>query len=153
MKNKIVKLLSLFLIFGFYFLPNFCLAREVDLGGNTNPENLEGIGGWKLNDGTTLEETGAGTNLEGILSTVVGFLTIITGLWFVITFIVGGLGWASAGGDSGKVEKAQQKMTNGAIGLIIVVAAYSIIIIVGKVLGLDILNPAAELEKINILKN
>ena len=37
-------------------------------------------------------------------------------------------------------------MTNGAIGLIIIVVSYSITWIIGKVLGLDILNPAQTIE-------
>lgn len=89
---------------------------------------------------TNIDE--AGLNLENIVSTIVGFLIILAGLWFFIIFITGGLSYISAGGESGKIEEARKKMTNGVIGVIIVVAAYSVIFIVGKVLGLDILNPA-----------
>lgn len=86
------------------------------------------------------------TMLENILSMVIGFLTIFAGLYFIVTFIVGGLGWATAGGDSNKVEEANKRMTNGALGLIIVVASYSIIYIIGSVLGIDILNLSKTIE-------
>lgn len=60
---------------------------------------------------------------------------------FLIYFIVAALGWITSGGEKGKVEAARQQMTNAAIGLIIVIAAYSIVGIVGGVLGINILNP------------
>ncbi|OGV97159.1 hypothetical protein A2W24_00435 [Microgenomates group bacterium RBG_16_45_19] len=84
----------------------------------------------------------ASVTIEKLLTMVVGFLTIVAGLAFLIYFIIGGLGWVTAGGDKGKVEKAQSMMTNGVIGMIVVVAAYGITWIVGQVLGIDILNPA-----------
>jgi hypothetical protein len=87
----------------------------------------------------------SGTQLENILTTVVSFLTVIAGLSFLIFFIVGALNWVTAGGDKGKVDTAKMTMTNGAIGMIAVVAAYAIVWIVGSVLGIDILNPAKTL--------
>lgn len=86
------------------------------------------------------------TTMETLISTVVGFLTIVAGLAFLIYFMIGGLTWVTAGGDKGKVETAQKMMTNGAIGMIVVVAAYGIAWIVGEVLGVEILNPAQALD-------
>jgi hypothetical protein len=121
------------------------LAVEKELG------QFEGIGRFipiTQEGGPGVGPESAPQMLETIMSVVVGFLTILSGLYFFVMFIIGGLGWASAGGDSGKVEAAKNRMTNGVIGLIIVVAAYSVIYIVGKVLGFSILEPAAELVKI-----
>lgn len=83
-----------------------------------------------------------------IFSTLLGFLTIVGGLAFLIYFIIGALNWVMAGGDQKKVDTAKSYMTNGAIGMIIIVASYAIISIVGKVLGLDILNPGLLLNTI-----
>jgi hypothetical protein len=49
------------------------------------------------------------------------------------------------------VEKAKNQMTAAAIGLIIVIAAYSIIGIVGNVLGIDLLmsNPTKTIQNIS----
>ena len=69
-------------------------------------------------------------------------LTVVAGMAFALYFLLGGLNWITAGGDKGKIDKAKGMMTNGAIGLIIIVLSYSITWIVGKALGLDILNPA-----------
>lgn len=80
--------------------------------------------------------------IEILLSTIVGFLTIVAGLAFLIYFLVGGLSWITGGDDKNKVDAAKKYMTNGAIGMIVIVASYAIVWIVGQVLGLDILNPA-----------
>jgi amino acid transporter len=64
----------------------------------------------------------------------------VAGIYFVLTFILAGFDWLSSGGDKGKVEKAQNRMTSAAIGLLIVIIALGIIGVVGGVFGLDILN-------------
>lgn len=89
-----------------------------------------------------------GTPLVKFMSTIIGFLTTIAGLYFLIQMILAGLSWISAGGEKGKVESARSQMTNAALGLIIIIAAYSIVGIVGNVLGLDILNPIVLLRSL-----
>lgn len=86
-------------------------------------------------------------SLNGIISLIVSFLTVLGGLAFLLYFIFGGLQWTLAGGDTGKVDTAKKQMTNGAIGLIIIVISYGIIAVVGTVLGLDILNPGTVIQK------
>lgn len=90
----------------------------------------------------------ATTQLENIFSTVLGFLTITAGLAFLVYFIIGALNWVTAGGDSKKVDDAKHYMTNGAIGMIAIVAAYSITWIVGEVLGIKILEPGNTIQSI-----
>jgi hypothetical protein len=87
------------------------------------------------------ETENAAFQIEKLVSTAIGFLTITAGLAFLIYFIIGALNWVTAGGDSKKVDDAKHYMTNGAIGMIVIVAAYAITWIVGSVLGIDILNP------------
>lgn len=86
--------------------------------------------------------------MEKIISNVLVVLTVVAGLSFVIYFLLGGLNWITSGGDKGKVETAKSMMTNGAIGLIIVVLSYSIVWIVGKVLGLNILVPSEIIDNL-----
>jgi len=109
--------------------PSRLLARSIPLA------PIEGVGRWAEAEGEA-----SITNLESIFSTAIGFLTIFAGLYFMISFLIGAIGWTTAGGETDKIETAKKRMTNGAIGLIIVVAAYSIIFIIGKVVGIDILN-------------
>ena len=75
------------------------------------------------------------------LSNIIGFLTLLGGLFFALYFIIAAFDWLRAGGDKSKVEKAQQKMVNGAIGLLVMIIAIGIVGIVGRVFGLEILNP------------
>ena len=87
------------------------------------------------------------TTLELVISNVLGILTTVGGLLFIYTFLQGAINWISAGGDSGKIQKARDQMTQGVIGLIILVAAYAIIGLIGSVAGIDILNPKVMLDR------
>jgi hypothetical protein len=61
--------------------------------------------------------------------------TISIGALLVIVFFIwGAIDWIAAGGDSGKLEKARQKMMHSAIGLIILVASFTLIGLLGDVL-------------------
>jgi len=83
----------------------------------------------------------AAATLTKIFSNTFGVLTIVGGLMFILYFVLGGIAWLTSSGQRENVEKAKSQMTNAAIGLIIVVASYAISFIIGKVLGIDILNP------------
>lgn len=76
-----------------------------------------------------------------VISIIIGFLTVIAGLWFIFQFIIGALGWLSAGGDKAKVEESQKKITNSIIGLVVVIASIFIIDLIGTLIGIDILSP------------
>ena len=106
--------------------------------------DIEGIGGYV----PAIGESGA-VQAASLVSNIVGFLTMIGGLMFLIYFILGGLNWITAGGDPGKVDEAKKKTTGAAIGMIIVVVAYAIALIVGQVLGIDILNPVSQIDLLN----
>lgn len=96
--------------------------------------------------------TDPGANLERIISNVLGFFTIIGGIIFVIYFIIAALEWTTAGSDPGKAANARLRMLHGIIGLIVLVATYGIVGLIGTIVGIDILNPAAELEKIRAIR-
>lgn len=89
---------------------------------------------------------GSTTAVEKLISNTLVVLTVVAGITFVLYFLLGGLNWITAGGDKGKVDKAKGMMTGGAIGLIIIVLSYSIVWIVGKALGLNILEPGTVLQ-------
>ncbi len=89
-----------------------------------------------------------GTNLAGreenlfatLISNIIGVMTAIAFIWFVIQFMIGAIGWITSGGDKGKVEAARGKITTGFIGLVVVISAIFIADFVGSVLDLPILN-------------
>ena len=77
--------------------------------------------------------------------------TALGALFFIVQFILAAIAWISAGGDSGKIEKARNNMMNGAMGLIILVSAYAAIGLIGNVLRIDILNFGQQIS--NIIPN
>ena len=89
-----------------------------------------------------------GANLEAILSNIFGFLTILGAVFFLVYFLIAALQWITAGGESGKVEKARNRIVNGVIGLVILVGAYAFIGFIGGLVGINILSPAEMLENI-----
>jgi cytochrome bd-type quinol oxidase subunit 2 len=60
-----------------------------------------------------------------VASVVKGFLALL-GIIFVILLILAGYNWMTAAGDEDKINKAKDTIKAAIIGLIIVVAAYSI---------------------------
>ena len=68
---------------------------------------------------------GQGDLISGIakvIQTAMGFLGIIA----VIIILLGGFKWMTAGGNDEKVKKAKALIFQGIIGLVIILAAYSI---------------------------
>ncbi len=91
----------------------------------------------------------AATDTENLVSTIIGFLTVVAGLAFIIYLIIAGFSWITAGGDPEKIKRAQQNITNALIGIIIVVIAYAVTAIVGSLLGFPILRPADVIDKLS----
>ena len=112
-----------------------------------NKGKLEGIGPLGL-EGTPDASTAPGL-FNKILSGTVGIMTMIAGIWFIILLLVGAIGIMASGGDKAAMESAKKSITNGLVGLVIVIAAIFLIELAGKILGFDlILNPAEIIMKI-----
>ena len=101
----------------------------------------EGFGPWGDIAELGKEVGGAAKAFATIISNIIGLMTIIAGIWFMFQFIIGGYGWLTSGGDKAGIQAAQGRITNAFIGLIVVVAAYAIIYIIGELLGFKILQP------------
>ncbi len=96
--------------------------------------------------------TAALAQISSLISSAIGFITIAAGIWFMFEMLFAGYEWISAGGDAKKLEGARQRMTHGFMGLLIVVAAWSLVSVVGQLLGYDILltNPASLIQNIKV---
>jgi|GEM_PF-394391 len=87
------------------------------------------------------------STMELIISNVLGLITVLGGALFITYFLLGAVGWITAGGDSGKITKARDQIIHGVIGLLILVVTYSVVGLIGTVLGMDqILSPAQALK-------
>lgn len=79
-----------------------------------------------------------------LISSIVRFIVVIAGLFTLWQFLMGGLGYITAGGDKAKIQEAQQKIIMSILGMVIIAASFLIIGIVSQLLFGDftyILNP------------
>lgn len=87
-------------------------------------------------------------NVEQIISTILGVLTVLGGVFFIIYFFAAAIMWVTAGGDSGKITKARDQMVQGILGLVILVSAYTVIGLAGQIVGLDLLDLGGQLTNV-----
>lgn len=81
------------------------------------------------------------SQVESIISGIFGFLTVIAVVFFTIQLILAGYGFISSQGDKEKIATARKKLTNGILGITIVVVAYGFAAFLSRILGLgDIFN-------------
>ena len=77
------------------------------------------------------------TDLGKLISGIIGAILVIATLAAFIYLLIGGFQWITSGGDKAGVESAQKRIQAAIIGLIIVFAAWALMIIVGKFFGID----------------
>jgi hypothetical protein len=78
-------------------------------------------------------------NIGTLLSAVVGILLILAGIMAFLFLILGGIQWITSGGDKAGMEAARNKITHAIVGLIIVGAAWAVMILVQNFLGVTII--------------
>jgi hypothetical protein len=83
--------------------------------------------------------------LETFISQMIGLITILASIFFIFYFVIAALKWTTAGSDPGNVTKARDQMVQAVIGMLLVVASYSIIGLLGNLFGFEILDPARSL--------
>lgn len=138
MKNLIKIFLILIIILNSLFIiHNSVFAIDTDLG------TLIGIGPWQI------VPADAGVALSKIASVILGALTALGGLMVFLELVLGALSWISAAGDKANLEKARNQITNAVIGLVIIVASWAIVYLIGAILGIDILNPQKILPRLS----
>lgn len=75
--------------------------------------------------------------LEGIISNVLGVLTIIGVIFFTIQIILSGFSMMSSQGDPKELESAKKRLTNNVLGLAIIVLAYGLGALIASLLGMN----------------
>lgn len=74
--------------------------------------------------------------LGATISLVLPYIFYGAGLALLIYLVLGGLQLMTSRGDPKGVQAAQAKITTALIGFVIVVFAFSIVVIIGKVFGI-----------------
>ena len=77
------------------------------------------------------------SQVENILSQVIGFLTVVGVIYFAIQIILAGYSFLSSQGDKAKLEEARKRITNGILGLTIIVIAVGISALLANLLGIQ----------------
>jgi len=93
--------------------------------------------------GNNAAEASTGSTFLSYFITLWRALITVGALVVIVMFLWGAIEWISAGGDSAKVQKARDKMTQAIVGLIILVGSFVIIGFIGKLFfgdSFDILN-------------
>ena len=96
--------------------------------------------------GTIDNPTGYKNSVEGsglflLLNNLFMFAGLVAGLYVVFQLISAGYLYISASGDPKKFEQAWNKIWQALLGLNIVAAAFALAAVVGKITGIDPLNP------------
>ncbi|MBU1033352.1 hypothetical protein KKI22_00170 [Patescibacteria group bacterium] len=143
-------LLSLLFTFAILLLSNqVVIAQTV----TPTPKSTEGVFGKidapagvaELN--TQAESASNGTNSIGLLifiSNMIKFASIIAGIWVMFNFVFAGFTYVSSNGDSGAYAKIGEKLSLSVTGLLLIVAAYTIIGVISLLVFGDatyIINP------------
>ena len=105
------------------------LALTLDIAGEAQNQGLQGAEHANSSDG------GFGLFFGNIMSAVMTLAAVL-----VFGFLIwGAIEWITSGGDSGKLEKARNRIGNAVIGLIILAAATAIFLLLEGFLGIDVL--------------
>lgn len=76
------------------------------------------------------------TDLGKFISAILAAILVIAALAAFVYLLLGGLSWITSGGDKAAVEAAQKRIQAAIIGLFIVFAAWAIMLVIGKFLGI-----------------
>lgn len=97
-------------------------------------------------------QDGALAGVETFISHVLGLITVVGSVFFIINFFLAALSWLTAQGDAGKIQKSRDQMIQGVVGLVIIVGSYGIIGLIGTIVGLNLLSPKEALLQLPIFK-
>ena len=117
--QKLIFSLSLFLF-------NFFVNSKQVLAQITNPVTGD--------LGTNDDSVAGGGKFIGYVVYLWRAAIILGSLAVIGFFVLGAFSWITAGGDKGKVEDAQKKITNSIIGLVLLVSSFVILSFLSKLL-------------------
>ncbi|MBI4090883.1 MAG: hypothetical protein HY422_02565 [Candidatus Komeilibacteria bacterium] len=82
--------------------------------------------------GTEVYGSGAPADIKITIAKIVRAILGFVGIVFVVLIIIGGIQWMTSGGNEKKIEEAKKRIVNATIGLVIILAAYSIALSITK---------------------
>lgn len=102
------------------------LATAIDIRGAAENSNLTIFGAGEA-------------GFSNYLSTILNAVVVLAVLLLLLYLVWGGIDWITAGGDSGKVGKARDKITQGVIGIIVLASSIAILMLVQNLFGVKLI--------------
>ena len=93
-----------------------------------------------LTPGVGLAGQVEGLEISQIIGGLLVLILVVAALVFFFILVIGGVKWIMSGGDKAQTEAARNQITAALIGLIIVFAAWAIIILIQQIFGVNLLN-------------
>ena len=86
--------------------------------------------------------------LEKILSQTIGVLTLVAAIYFAFQIIFAGYSFMSANGDEKAMNTARKRLTDGVLGITIIVAAIGVVSLLTTLAGIpNIFNINSAIDK------
>jgi hypothetical protein len=86
-----------------------------------------------------LRSGGGATFMQQLITTAITLLLVVGGLLFFFMFLLGAIGFITAGGDKIKVDNARGRMTTAFLGIILLFSSWAIITVIETIFGVKIL--------------
>ena len=90
--------------------------------------------------GDVVGEQGGGVAVANIFSSLLSVASLVAGLILLFNLIIAAFEWMNSAGDSGKLEKARNRITQSIIGILVLAAVLAIFILVQAVLEVELIN-------------
>ena len=89
-------------------------------------------------NGLGIQPTGNSVSqLESIISAVIGIMTVIGVVYFTIQIILAGFTMIASQGDVKELESAKKRLTTNVLGLAIIIIAYGLGALISTLLGMN----------------
>lgn len=80
------------------------------------------------------------TSIGGLITSALQIVFIAAALAVLIYLVIGAFKWITSGGDKDAIGKARGSIVNALIGLFLLALAFFITVLVGQIVGVDLLN-------------
>lgn len=107
--------------------------------GLTNP-SLSGMAG--IDPGDAIDSGARGSAILGYyIALVIQTAMVLGGLALLLYMFLGAIGWITAGGDSGKIEKARNRIVQSIVGMAVLFSIVAVATFLSPLFGFDLLSP------------